>query len=234
MEEKKGVHRACKRKREDGSSAPSLPLSPSCATCALWNRAASITARRCISHVGQTPLHAGNEIAYIRVYIHIYIYLYMYTYICCPSFVHPFVLYICARVCVRVCVCVHRGRGEGWTDGSRPCLARPIRAYRRIIYSNGASLAAPTATRPDRPTDFRHDRPYVHLCFLLFFVGSSFLFFFSESPSLSLLVQLFLRFYFYFFFFFGFGFGSVWRGEIGGFFSFPSLFFFGFSSSRWV
>lgn len=46
---------------------------------------------------------------------------------------------------------------------------RPIRAYQRIIYSAGASLAAPTATRPDRPTDFRHGRPYIHLCFLPFF-----------------------------------------------------------------
>ena len=138
------MHRACKRKREDGSS-------PSRATCALWNRAASITARRCISHVGQTPLHAGNEIAYIRVHIYIYAGHRSFTHSYCTS------------------VCAHRGRGEGWTDDSRPCFARPIRAYRRIIYSNGASLAAPTATRPDRPTDFRHHRPYVHLCFLLFF-----------------------------------------------------------------
>lgn len=143
------------------------------------------------------------------------------------------IVHLCARMCARACVCVHRGRGEGWTDGSRPCLARPIRAYRRIIYSNGASLAAPTATRPDRPTDFRHDRPYVHLCFLLFFVGSSFLFFFLRAP---LSLSSYSSFYGSIFisFFFGFGFGSVWRGEIGGFFSFLSLFFFGFSSSRWV
>lgn len=144
------------------------------------------------------------------------------------------IVHLCARMCARVCVCVHRGRGEGWTDGSRPCLARPIRAYRRIIYSNGASLAAPTATRPDRPTDFRHDRPYVHLCFLLFFVGSSFLFFFLRAPLSLSSYSSFYGSIFISFFFFGFGFGSVWRGEIGGFFSFPSLFFFGFSSSRWV
>lgn len=138
------------------------------------------------------------------------------------------IVHLCARMCARACVCVHRGRGEGWTDGSRPCLARPIRAYRRIIYSNGASLAAPTATRPDRPTDFRHDRPYVHLCFLLFFVGSSFLFFFSESPSLSLLVQLFLRFYFYFFFFFWFWFWFGLEGGDWGIFFFSLSFFFWF------
>lgn len=125
------------------------------------------------------------------------------------------IVHLCARMCARACVCVHRGRGEGWTDGSRPCLARPIRAYRRIIYSNGASLAAPTATRPDRPTDFRHDRPYVHLCFLLFFVGSSFLFFFLRAPlSLSsyssFYGSIFISFFFWFWFWFGLE-GGDWR-----------------------
>ena len=146
--------------------------------------------------------------------IYVYIYIHIYIYAGHRSFTHSY----CTSVCA------HRGRGEGWTDDSRPCLARPIRAYRRIIYSNGASLAAPTATRPDRPTDFRHHRPYVHLCFLLFFLlVLRFFFFFPWEP----LVPLFLRFYFYFFFFFGFGFGLEGR-DWGIFF-----FFFGFSSSRW-
>lgn len=138
------------------------------------------------------------------------------------------IVHLCARMCARVCVCVHRGRGEGWTNGSRPCLARPIRAYRRIIYSNGASLAAPTATRPDRPTDFRHDRPYVHLCFLLFFVGSSFLFFFLRAPlSLSsyssFYGSIFISFFFLVLVLVRFG-----GGRLGDFFLFSLFFFFWF------
>lgn len=68
---------------------------------------------------------------------------------------------------------------------------RPIRAYQRIIYSAGASLAAPTATRPDRPTDFRHGRPYIHLCFLPFFPS-----FFRPLFPRTALFPLFFPFFF--------------------------------------
>ena len=68
---------------------------------------------------------------------------------------------------------------------------RPIRAYQRIIYSAGASLAAPTATRPDRPTDFRHGRPYIHLCFLPFF-PSFFRPLFPRTALFPLFFSLFL------------------------------------------
>ena len=68
---------------------------------------------------------------------------------------------------------------------------RPIRAYQRIIYSAGASLAALTATRPDRPTDFRHGRPYIHLCFLPFFP-----LFFPPRSHFPPLVPLFFRLFF--------------------------------------
>lgn len=61
----------------------------------------------------------------------------------------------------------------------------------------------------------------------LFFVGSSFLFFFFSlrTPRTALFTVLFLFLFFFFWFWFWFWF--VWRGEIGGFF-----FFFDFSSSR--
>lgn len=172
MEEKKGVHRACKRKREDGSSAPSLPPSHPPAPPAPSGTAPPPS--RLVAAYHTSVKRHSTPAMKSAIYVYIYIHIYMLPIVRSPIRI----VHLCAYVCVCVCVCAHRGRGEGWTDGSRPCLARPIRAYRRIIYSNGASLAAPTATRPDRPTDFRHGRPYVHLCFLLFFVGSSFLFFF--------------------------------------------------------
>jgi len=48
-----------------GGASHALPTPP-CTTCSSPRALVSITARRCISHVGQTPLCAGNEIAYIH------------------------------------------------------------------------------------------------------------------------------------------------------------------------
>lgn len=204
------MHRACKRKREDGSS-------PSRATCALWNRAASITARRCISHVGQTPLHAGNEIAYVRVHI--------YIYICWPSFVHPFVLYICVRA----------QRKRRRMDGRFASLfgTAHTRIPENYLFQRG--VACRSDGYQTRSSDRFSAPPTVRtpLFSPLFFVGSSFLFFFSlRTPRTALFTVLFLFLFFFFWFWFWFWF--VWRGEIGGFFFlfrffFLSVFFFFFS-----
>lgn len=169
------MHRACKRKREDGSS-------PSRATCALWNRAASITARRCISHVGQTPLHAGNEIAYVRVHI--------YIYICWPSFVHPFVLYICVRA----------QRKRRRMDGRFASLfgTAHTRIPENYLFQRG--VACRSDGYQTRSSDRFSAPPTVRtpLFSPLFFVGSSFLFFFSlRTPRTALFTVLFLFLFFF-------------------------------------
>lgn len=92
-----------------------LPTPP-CTTCSPPRAFVSITARRCISHVGQTPLCASNEIA-IRS--------------------RTYALSVCARArvlrtCARMCA-GHRGASI-----STACI--------RIIYSARASLTAPTVT----------------------------------------------------------------------------------------
>jgi len=101
-----------------------LPTLP-CITCSPPRAFVSITARRCISHVGQTPLCASNEIA-IRSGT--------YALNVCVSrtrmyaSVHVFYVHVCE--CARS---THRR-----ISISMACI--------RIIYSARASLTAPTVT----------------------------------------------------------------------------------------
>lgn len=95
-----------------------LPTPP-CTTCSPPRAFASITARRCISHVGQTPLCASNEIAIrSRTYA---------LSVCARAHVYASVariMYVCAK---------HREASI-----STACI--------RIIYSTRVSLTAPTVT----------------------------------------------------------------------------------------
>lgn len=98
-----------------------LPIPP-CTTCSPPRAFVSITARRCISHVGQTPLCASNEIA-IRS--------------------RTYALSVCARAHVRVRarvlrMCTRMCAKYWGASISTVCI--------RIIYSARASLTAPTVT----------------------------------------------------------------------------------------
>lgn len=98
-----------------------LPIPP-CTTCSPPRAFVSITARRCISHVGQTPLCASNEIA-IRS--------------------RTYALSVYARAHVRarprvLCMCARMYAKYWGASISTACI--------RIIYSARASLTAPTVT----------------------------------------------------------------------------------------
>lgn len=96
---------------------------PPCTTCSPPRAFASITARRCISHVGQTPLCASNEIAIRSRTYALSVCARARVRVCCAC-----ITYVCANVCAK-----HRGASI-----STACI--------RIIYSARASLTAPTVT----------------------------------------------------------------------------------------
>jgi hypothetical protein len=138
-----------------GGASHALPTPP-CTTCSSPRALVSITARRCISHVGQTPLCAPAMKSPIYTPVRV-------TYTHSRASAHPFGVSVHARLRARARACIWHASVCAPPERERERASICFDVHTNYLFRRGVALRRLPA---DHSTDFRHGRPYMNLRFV--------------------------------------------------------------------